>query len=214
MGATMTTCCKDEDIDNQDIHGCGPTRIMDECTPMVFDQLVQRGSQQLSEQQCKDVLLVQSVKRGDLQDAKRALSLGANIDNTESLRLCLTYYPPDDAVDDVTPLMSACELGFGELITFLIEHKADPTKKDSRGWNPLCYALSGGELSVVQQLLQEVGPLREKIVSSAKPYLDDVTDSDARSMIEDELLNGPQSKKKPQINHPDDLIGRWDPKAV
>uniref|UniRef100_A0A7S4SZH0 Uncharacterized protein n=1 Tax=Alexandrium monilatum TaxID=311494 RepID=A0A7S4SZH0_9DINO len=115
----------------------------------------------LTDQECLDIMLVQAAMRGDLHDAKRALQAGAKVNTTADISLNMGVRDRR-RVKRVTPLMRACEFGREEVLVFLLGVRADPMKKDSRMWMPLCYALGAGEMDCAQRLLEATSGLAEE----------------------------------------------------
>lgn len=131
------------------------------CTEIVCKTNV---SDSLSHSQVADVLLMQSVMRGDIAGVTRALNTGADPNTTEQISLGLELddgrLRPKDAVR--TPLMWACSLGQVEIVRALIAGGADPSAVDERGWTALCFALGSGHVSLARELFEGVDQLRDR----------------------------------------------------
>merc|ERR1712217_462897 len=59
--------------------------------------------------------------------------------------------------------MQACALGYEDVVTLLLEARANPLRKDRRHWTPLCHALAAGELGIAHKLF-EVFPENQKAI--------------------------------------------------
>lgn len=108
----------------------------------------------LNDQECADVVLVQAVMRGDLEDVKKAISNGARVDTCAEIAL-FRGVRDQQRTKYVTPLMRACDCGRDEVVSHLLRLRADPLRQDSRKFNALCYALGAGELALARVLLEE-----------------------------------------------------------
>uniref|UniRef100_A0A7S0B7T2 Uncharacterized protein n=1 Tax=Pyrodinium bahamense TaxID=73915 RepID=A0A7S0B7T2_9DINO len=108
----------------------------------------------LTDQECVDIMLSQAVMRGDLQDMQRALAKGAQVNTIADITLNMGIRDRK-RVKKVTPLMRACEYGHEEVVSRLLEVRADPLRQDTRQWIALCYALGAGELGAARRLISE-----------------------------------------------------------
>mmetsp|Transcript_70016 Transcript_70016/g.205305 ORF Transcript_70016/g.205305 Transcript_70016/m.205305 type:complete len:220 (+) Transcript_70016:112-771(+) len=109
----------------------------------------------LDDKACADVLLVQAAMRGDVEDVRAALSKGASVDTCADLVLNMGEFAKE-RVTGVTPLMRACSRGHQEVVSHLLDVRANPCRSDSVLWTPLCYAAGNGELGVVRLLLENM----------------------------------------------------------
>jgi len=108
----------------------------------------------LNDKECADVVLVQAVMRGDLEDVKKAMANDATVDTFAEIAL-FRGVRDQQRIKQVTPLMRACDCGRDEVVSYLLRHRADPLRQDSRKFNALCYALGAGELALARVLLEE-----------------------------------------------------------
>eukprot|EP00746_Dinoflagellata_sp_MGD_P165188 gnl/MRDRNA2_/MRDRNA2_94316_c0_seq1.p1 gnl/MRDRNA2_/MRDRNA2_94316_c0~~gnl/MRDRNA2_/MRDRNA2_94316_c0_seq1.p1 ORF type:complete len:191 (+),score=30.67 gnl/MRDRNA2_/MRDRNA2_94316_c0_seq1:126-698(+) len=108
--------------------------------------------QGLSDQQVSDILLVQSTLRGDVDDVKRAIQMGANIETTSAINLKIGETYASDQANAQTPLILACQMGHQDVAELLVQKKAYLLAMDDKGWIPLCYAFAGGHLEIVKLL--------------------------------------------------------------
>lgn len=112
-----------------------------------------RHPDSFSETECANIILVQSVIRGDLADVQRALGMGAQKDTTADLIVTVgTQATSVDQVTRVTPLMRAAGLGHGDIVRCLHAAGSSLIVCDSRGWPPLFHALASGELQVAEEI--------------------------------------------------------------
>eukprot|EP00443_Scrippsiella_acuminata_P080509 CAMPEP_0115529652 /NCGR_PEP_ID=MMETSP0271-20121206/84066_1 /TAXON_ID=71861 /ORGANISM="Scrippsiella trochoidea, Strain CCMP3099" /LENGTH=198 /DNA_ID=CAMNT_0002961709 /DNA_START=17 /DNA_END=610 /DNA_ORIENTATION=+ len=119
------------------------------CTPHVCGQ----GIDPLDDRECADILLVNGTVRGELDDVRRALEMGASPNTVASL--CLKMGEPakgkrKSCAKYITPLMRASELGHEDVVVTLMEARASPVQCD----RPLCYALGAAQLDVARRLLE------------------------------------------------------------
>lgn len=119
----------------------------------------------LTDQECADVLLAQAAMRGDLNDIKRALGQGADVDSRGEMSITMGD-PLSKRCRQVTPLMRAASRGHVEAVQCLLEARASLWKSDKRGWTPLCYAAAAGELKTARAILDasKSGSDRQKAI--------------------------------------------------
>lgn len=133
------------------------------CTPIIADAVPGAHCckpivEPLNDKECANIILVQSVIRDDLTDVTRALDMGASVNTVADLMLGMG--PPGQDVKksmSVTPLMRAAALGHVDVMRKLVERGAFLSKKDSRGWSPLCYALGACELEAARLIIAAAG---------------------------------------------------------
>ncbi len=89
----------------------------------------------------QDVSILNATFRGDIEEVRELLALGADI-NEQSL---LFGY---------TPLMYAINRQHTELVEFLLKHKVDTSIICYQGYNALFYAISGGKIDILLLLIK------------------------------------------------------------
>ena len=86
-----------------------------------------------------DTLFLAACVNGDLEECRRLLSEGTNIDCTN--------------IDGMTAMHQACIDGNLEVVKFLIDNGADINAVDNDGWTPLHAAANCGHVEVAEALL-------------------------------------------------------------
>lgn len=137
MGQTIATCSRLSDVGVS-------------CRPKAG--CVKSCPQGLNDQQVSNILLIQSTIRGDVDDVKRAIQMGAMIDTTSQIALKVGASSIDDEDRETTPLMIACQMGYQDVAEVLVRKKAYLLATDDRGWTPLCYAFSAGHVAIARLL--------------------------------------------------------------
>jgi len=125
-----------------------------------------------SDDQCADILLIQSVVRGDIGDVRRALLEGANIESRHG---------------KMTPLMRACAFGHADVVECLVDARANITSRAFGEWTALCYALSAGELDIAFMLLEFLGDAAEAQKDVARSYKGQILENCEASESEETL---------------------------
>lgn len=132
----------------------------------------------LSDQDNANILLAQSVMRGDVADVVRALEMGADANTTVGIKIAnmkMGFMWPAEIsgnkktknICNITVLMRAAKFGYVDVVQALVDRGASPLLQDSRGWSTLCYALANGELQVAQHLVSRSGSEKKAILAVA-----------------------------------------------
>eukprot|EP00929_Paragymnodinium_shiwhaense_P007827 TRINITY_DN111734_c0_g1_i1.p1 TRINITY_DN111734_c0_g1~~TRINITY_DN111734_c0_g1_i1.p1 ORF type:complete len:274 (-),score=57.81 TRINITY_DN111734_c0_g1_i1:199-960(-) len=121
----------------------------------------------LTDKEVNNVRLLQAVMRDEVEIARRAIQDGADINTTVDFRIAMGSATGVQRCSK-TPLMRACEEGFGDLVLLLLESKANLVKRDERGWTALCYALSVGETDIARRVLDDAGANAPMLLSPVR----------------------------------------------
>lgn len=85
--------------------------------------------------------LLFGIKAGAKSIVERLIAAGASIDH--------------QGPDDLTPLATASDMGLEDIARLLLDHGADPTILDNRGWTCLHWAAQGGHFAITKLLLAD-----------------------------------------------------------
>lgn len=138
---------------------CGSTRINIGCSPEIAAHCGTMCSRpNCDDQDWANLLLVNSAKRGEVADTRRALAGGADPNTTAMFAIQMgdIVRRNQQPVKQVTPLMRACSNGFDDVVLCLIDARALPTFQDSRGWTAPMYALAAGEFATAALVAEKV----------------------------------------------------------
>eukprot|EP00933_Yihiella_yeosuensis_P043167 TRINITY_DN37903_c0_g1_i1.p1 TRINITY_DN37903_c0_g1~~TRINITY_DN37903_c0_g1_i1.p1 ORF type:complete len:248 (-),score=48.02 TRINITY_DN37903_c0_g1_i1:119-862(-) len=156
---------------NQAFQGCSVPELPDCEVNMsqLGGALLHSRNGGLTDQEYANVLLAQASIRGEVEDVKRALSKGANVDTRAELSIAMGEHSAS-SLRRLTPLMRACRCGHAKVVTILVEKEASLWRADADGWTPLCHAIAASELDIARQLLEAAGVHgnRQKAIARTK----------------------------------------------